>query len=243
MQKEHILAEIRRTAQENDGKPLGKSRFERTTGIKEYDWQKFWPRFSEAQQEAGFIPNQFKIDGHDDQFLIESIIGLTRELNRFPVKAEMRIKKRNDPSFPNDSTITRRFANKSTLITKVVEFCKANPGYDDVLELFKPAIEVNGSDESKTLSFGIADRFGEVYLFKSGRYYKIGMTRDIARRGSELKVLLPEKMDLIHSIKTDDPSGIEAYWHKRFEAKRMNGEWFDLTPADIRAFKRWRKIY
>lgn len=83
---------------------------------------------------------------------------------------------------------------------------------------------------------------GAVYLFKHGKYYKIGKTNDTVRRGNELKIQLPENLDLIHEIKTDDPSGIEAYWHRRFEAKRMNGEWFDLNSADIKAFKHWRKI-
>ena len=51
-------------------------------------------------------------------------------------------------------------------------------------------------------------RVGFVYLLKSGRHYKIGHTLDV------------------------------QYWHKRFADRRTNGEWFELTRADVTAFKR-----
>ena len=57
--KQDILEAIRRTAKENGGVPLGRGRFEKETGIKPYDWGKFWSKLGDAQREAGFDPNTF----------------------------------------------------------------------------------------------------------------------------------------------------------------------------------------
>lgn len=236
--KQDILNEIRKTAGQNGGKPLGANRFEKETGIKSYDWGKYWARFGDAQKEAGFTPNQFQVP-HADEFIIEKVIGLIRKLGRFPTFRELKIERSSDAEFPSLSTF-RRLGTKNHLVTKIIDYCKDRDDCGDVTKLCDVVFESDKSEDSSDTN--VNQIVGEVYLFKSGRYYKIGKTNDTVRRGSELRIQLPETCHLIHSIKTDDPSGIEAYWHKRFDGKRKQGEWFDLSVADVKAFKRWRRI-
>jgi hypothetical protein len=86
---------------------------------------------------------------------------------------------------------------------------------------------------------------GYVYLLKhgSGREYKIGRTHNPLRREGEVALELPDELKPIHYIKTDDPRGVESYWHARFKTKRKRGEWFALSADDVRAFRRWKRIH
>ncbi len=81
---------------------------------------------------------------------------------------------------------------------------------------------------------------GYVYLLRSGGNYKIGETNNIERRIKEITIALADPVELIHCIRTSDPAGIDAYWHKRFAERCQRREWFKLSPADVREFKRHR---
>ena len=75
-------------------------------------------------------------------------------------------------------------------------------------------------------------------MLKMGKHYKIGRTNSVGRRERELAMQMPERAKTVHTITTDDPVGIEAYWHRRFEDKRTQGEWFLLDASDVRIFRR-----
>lgn len=236
--RQEILEEIKRTTIQNGGTPLGILKFEKETGITE--WKKFWPRFGDAQKEAGLAANKFT-SAYSDELLIEKLVGLARKLGKFPTGEEIRVEHHVNTNFPDLSVFEHR-GSKQELVKKVIAHCINQPDLDDVLSMCESVLKKPIQSEEKIEDASKNQRLGEVYLFKSGRFYKIGKTFDTVRRGGELRIQLPEELDLIHSIKTDDPSGVEAYWHRRFDSKRKNGEWFDLNTSEIRAFKLWKRI-
>lgn len=239
MKQEDILAEIKRTAKENGGKPLGVARFETATGIRPYDWQRYWARFTDLQREAGFSPNEM-VSAYSKDSKIEQFADLIHELQKYPSKPELRHKRISDPGFPS-STTYEHLGNKQTLVRMVLDWCEDKPRYKDVVELMHPLL--NSSDDADEHAHSNNVRYGFVYLVKGHPgEYKIGRTNLVDRRLSQLGVVSPVEQELVSEIKTDDPVGVEAYWHARFADKRMKGEWFKLKAEDVNAFKRWRKI-
>ncbi len=235
MNKSQILQEIRRTAAGNGGMPLGSRRFAAETGIREADWQgKLWARWSDAVREAGFAPNKLN-DAYDKTDLLEKYARLAQELGRLPTANDLRLKDSVDPDYPNQK-VFERFGTKAELVQHVLEFCRGRQGYEDVISLCEGYIPRTQLFRDETGPQ--EEQFGFVYLVKSGRFYKVGKSNAVGRREYELAIQLPERATTVHVIRTDDPSGIEAYWHKRFEGKRRNGEWFELDASDVAAFKR-----
>lgn len=148
-----------------------------------------------------------------------------------------------DPEFPWLNAFQRR-GNQQALMNLLREFCSNNAEFQDVASLLPTEpTESDIQEESSSPRSAQKNLDGSVYLLKAGKFYKIGQTKDMGRRNYDLRIQLPQKATLVHQIKTDDPAGIEKYWHTRFAAKRENGEWFSLTPDDVTAFRRRKFMY
>jgi len=236
MNKAFILEEIKRTAESNGGVPLGSRKFEQETGIKQSEWiAKLWPRWSDALREAGFKPNQLT-GAYDKTELLQKYAELAKELGRLPASNDLRFKTRNNKEFPSQSTFENRFGLMRELVKQVGGYCRGKTGFETVLALCEEYTLRNPVESEEPQSE--KEHVGFVYLIKSARFYKIGKTNAAGRREREIALQLPEKASTVHVIRTDDPSGIEDYWHKRFASNRQNGEWFELTANDVAAFKR-----
>lgn len=236
-QKDFIISEIIRTAKQNGDKALGTINFLAETGIKESDWRgRYWAKWGDALLEAGYEPNRFGEEAYEDDFLLTKMIELIKESKKFPTVAEISMKKRQDKTFPSAKSI-RRFGSQKELARKIADYCQEKADLQEAKEICLPLCESKESN-SQEIRDDVVEVFSFVYLMKSGKFYKIGRSSDAEMRRYQIGIQLPEKIEIIHKIKTDDSVGIEEYWHKRFKEKRKNGEWFELSATDVKIFKR-----
>ena len=175
MNKERILQKIKAAAKANGGSPLGIDRFENETGIKEWDWQKHWPRWSDAVREAGFTPNKLTVS-YSEIELLNKYAVLTKELGKLPTHGDLLFKTHNDSTFPTEKTF-RRFGGKALLIKQLAEFCKTRSEHKIVADLCAAYVIPKQSKVEETVYQ--VEEFGFVYLIKSGRFFKINSVAEI----------------------------------------------------------------
>ena len=240
--RQQILEEIRRLAKASGAAP-GKRLFERETGVRESEWYPhLWLRWSEAVREAGLAPNAMTQSRDTDVYLTQFAL-LARRLGRLPLVGEMVRESQTNASFPSEKAFRNRFGNKAGVVQSLAEYCEKNSEFRDVLA-FCTESHVRSRAEVSAAQINDDGQVGDVYLIQHGkrREFKSGRTNNRLRREGEIGVELPLPIEPIHVIATDDPAGIESYWHRRFSAKRLKNEWFALSAADVAAFKKWRRI-
>jgi len=168
MDKDFILAEIKRTAEQNGGVPLGRERFAKHTGIKTTDWYgKHWSRWGDALTEAGYIPNEFQLP-YDERHLLKPLALLVRELGRFPVHGELRIKARQDKTFPSHSVFAK-LGSKVQRARKILDYCAETPGFDDVAVTCRSIVAEGRKEAAQKAESGAEIPFGFVYLARMGK--------------------------------------------------------------------------
>jgi hypothetical protein len=236
--RESILDALRSAAAENGGRPPGVRTFQSSTGITLAALQRVgFARYGDAVAAAGLAPNDLTAP-KDSKTMMQELAALTRTLRRFPTISDLRAARATRSTLPSLEAYLRLSGRSwATLRQMLVAHCRNSQTDADLSAFVKDEAkdQTDGAPDSKS-----ARVRGFVYLARHGQDYKIGRSNDVTRRRRELALLLPQELKHVHVIETDDPEGIERYWHQRFEARRVRGEWFRLTPEDIRAFKRRR---
>jgi hypothetical protein len=250
MDKEQFLREVRRIAEENGGTPPGSRAFYASTDTRESTWSgkawNEWNNWNDVLEDAGY-ERRAKNEKLPTSGILEQLALLTKKLGRFPVTLDMRREKRTNPDLPNDKTLLTSFGSRDQTLNALKDYCSANPQFTGLLPMLESTV-LSGTFKSKGDSNDDVRHddpldIGYVYLIRSHDVYKIGCTRAPYRRAAEIANQSARGAELLHLISTDDPEGIENYWHRRFASRaveavnKATGEWFHLSAADIKAFK------
>lgn len=232
--RERILNEIKRLAKENGGKAPGQRSFEKETGIAASQWRgKLWVRWGDVVADAGLERNTVA-EKLDPDAVLDCYGEACRQYLRPPTYAEWRMFVASGEGRVGVNALKRVFGSTDGAVGALRERALKR-GEDDLVALL-PAADATAPVQNADLSTNPSE--GWVYLLQSGNHHKIGRSDELEKRVKQINIALPDKVELVHAIRTDDPPGIEAYWHRRFADQRANGEWFKLSSADVRAFKR-----
>lgn len=73
----------------------------------------------------------------------------------------------------------------------------------------------------------------DVYLLKhSMGPMKIGISENITARKKAIQSHCPFKIEVVGIIETDDPHQLEAELHRKYDHRRLRGEWFQLRSRE-----------
>jgi hypothetical protein len=109
----------------------------------------------------------------------------------------------------------REYARSSNLVPGLMEILA------QARETYKPA-----KAEKKIAT-------GYIYLIESQLGYKIGKTKNINQRENFFSVKMPFEFSFLDYRLCIDYHALELELHAKYSHKRINGEWFSLSPQDV----------
>jgi hypothetical protein len=248
--KEDIKKKLLKYAKEL-GKTPSEKVFYEYAEIGIYDLKRCgYPNYGELVRDVGLPPNKFDKTKYNPGQLRKLFIKVIREEGKWPTRGLLDIRHFSNKNFPDSSTFYKNLGQVKNLALNILEFIEDKQGYDDIAVICNSTLSEfeNDIQEATDVDKG---GVGYVYLLKSSLNnavaYKIGKTKNLEQRIKQLRQ--PSNVEeLIHPIKTDDIDGVEQYWLNRFSNKRLypnrpKDEWFKLNASDVKAFRRWRRIF
>jgi hypothetical protein len=236
MLPKQFVVDIYRKQVDVYGKVLGQAVFLRQTGMSSFPWRGgYWRSWSEFQAECGFTPNKPKLKSPRG-VLLHHYALLALELKRLPTYPDMKLRRKQEPSFPSSETFMT-LGTHDQFMLKLEAFCEGKPEFAPVAAMLA----------ERRRHFITRDRSGHkavrgfVYLCRAGqpehKTYRLGHEHGGYRLGRRLATRLSFRRDTIHVIDTDDPEGIERYWRRRFRPYLMRRNVYRLDWDDVIAFR------
>lgn len=122
-------------------------------------------------------------------------------------------------------------------LAEILEWFRVS-GPADVMALQSPEREPDAryptERPAQTIEIRTVERRGYVYVLHSAGVYKIGHSKEVNHRLSEIAPVMPYPVEIYLTIATEDRFILERDLHRRFANKRLNGEWFDLGAAELK---------
>lgn len=234
---EQIIVKLQVAVNRNGGQPPSLRSFFQAADLNQRDLIRAgWPTYGALLKSQRFQPAEMK-RGYTDDAVFRLLAELAIRLGHFPTQSEREVERHRNPAFPSSEAYIRR-GRGATLEHALRAWCESTNSFPDLVPKLK-----QGADAAK-VSKPIVK--GYVYMLRdgsSGRRVKIGKESVEGARQTAAATWL-ENPKAIHRVATDDPDGVERYWHEHFKraGKHVVRELFDLLPSDIAAFKAWKKI-
>jgi len=243
LSKDELIALVQRAARANGGRPQGKDHFFSDHGLTKRDlWALGIRSYGDLCELAGYVRNRFAQKPMEADQLFEPLALLTVQIGRFPDTTDREIARRGGAPIPEYRAYRTAQNTNGPLLQQLLEWCRSHPQHSGALQSLEAHVSrVDGAAPPARKRVKVVT--GYVYLLRyggRGRKYKIGRSEAPPRRHSQISGMVPDELAIVHVIASDDPIGIERYWHQRFENKLIPNkkEIFLLDAEDVAAFKR-----
>ncbi len=234
--KEEIIRKYKDMVAICDGRLVGCRLFVKYAKLPYSYWRggNYWKSWSEFQAECGFIPtppNKRITEG----YILQRYAELVMELKKLPSQADFIVRRKSDSSFPERQNF-RRLGLRDEKLVRLAAHCEGKPEFAFVLELIRRHYE----KKAIAHPYRPGNDKGFVYLDRQGECYRLGRVEPAGGRLMATGLLLAQRPETVHAIRTDDPEGIERYWRYRFRLRRHGRNCFQLSDGDVADFKHRR---